>query len=143
MRRGAVVLELDGHECPVRRTRVLCVADAPHSPPPLSSTQPFNQHNREEPSRYVPIHSCKYLVELFPPPHAPPPAAREGKGEGEGGGGAEEEEAAILRNQRWVDDRLHELGEARCVWFSFGGCWVRHDILDSMITTTVVSLTVP
>jgi hypothetical protein len=70
----------------------------------------------------VPIHSCKYLVELFPPPPHPPHEHQKPQEGGTGEKGrAEEEEAAILRNQRWVDDRLHELGEARCVCCVCGG----------------------
>ena len=107
----------------------------------LFTLKPFNQHNREEPGRYAPIHSCTYLVELFPPPshrhhHHHHHEKEEGGAGGEGMG--EEEEAAILRNQRWVDDRLHELGESRCVvgWDDWGGRAVRIDYISPPLYST-------
>ncbi|TFJ88399.1 hypothetical protein NSK_000748 [Nannochloropsis salina CCMP1776] len=92
--------------------------------PPL---QGFNAHNLEEKARYVPIHSCRYLVELFPP--APggvrdqgvsgPSTGAAGEGDSKERARAQEEATSederIVHDVEWIDRRLRELGEARPV----------------------------
>ncbi len=96
--------------------------------PPL---QPFNQHNREEPSRYVPIHSCRYLVKVFPPPQAKEQKTHDQQKETsnnkrkkkkkEKSGGTdpppheETEDEEIVHNIQWLDSHLRHLGESRPV----------------------------